>query len=154
MEHIIPKSVSPELAHEWNNMTNACERCNIGKGNYYDATHPFVDPYAPGVELRITAQGAIVDWLRGDQGAEITVGRLGLNRYELVTSRITRINHMRALVERWHTSASTLKQVLEETIIRETIEGEFTQTVVWLLHVHHFPLPAHLAPEGIVVDVA
>jgi hypothetical protein len=140
VEHIVPKSQRPDLAHEWRNLTTACEPCNVYKGDYYDPEYGILDPYDDDAASRLTAFGAFIDWVRGDQQAEITVTKLRLNRLDLVSSRIDRLNHVRSLIERWHDSEGALKATLEQVISVEAREGEFSASACALLRSHRFPL--------------
>ena len=45
VEHILPKAKFPLLAHEWDNLTAACPRCNTNKGSYHVDGLTVVNPY-------------------------------------------------------------------------------------------------------------
>ncbi|RIJ58246.1 HNH endonuclease [Clavibacter phaseoli] len=136
VEHIIPKSHSPELAHEWQNLTSACERCNTRKGNYYEPAMQLLNPYNDDVSVHLRPQGPLMDWTRGDTRAELTVHKLGLNRIDLVASRAKRLQQVRELIERWHLSDAPLKSVLADVIKEDANSGEFSETVGALLITH------------------
>jgi len=85
VEHIIPKSRRAELAHVWWNLTTACEVCNIAKADYWDATLAILNPYVDEVESRLVFWGDIVDWVVGDEQAELTIKKLKLNRFDWPT---------------------------------------------------------------------
>lgn len=138
VEHIRPKSKFPELAHEWSNLTTACERCNVAKGDYYEAGFELLDPYADNVDSHLNAAGAIVDWVKGDTRAEITVARLSLNRSDLVAARARRMLEVRGMLERWHQSSGPLRAALQSAISLDAEEGEFTTTVSAMLRSHGF----------------
>jgi hypothetical protein len=105
-----------------------------------DPEYGILDPYDDDAASRLTAFGAFIDWVRGDQQAEITVTKLRLNRLDLVSSRIDRLNHVRSLIERWHDSEGALKATLEQVISVEAREGEFSASACALLRSHRFPL--------------
>ena len=139
VEHIQPKSVFPELAHVWTNLTSSCERCNINKGDYYTPERPLLNPYTDDVASHLRPVGAIVDWPSGNEQAEITVRKLQLNRADLVLARARRLEKIRDLLERWNTTTGALRQVLEGTIRLDAAEGEFSSSVLALLESHDFP---------------
>lgn len=140
VEHIRPKSKFPELAHDWSNLTTACERCNVAKGDYFEVGAELVNPYADDVPVHLRSSGPLIDWRKGDERAELTVSRLGLNRAELVAARARRMISVRNLIERWHASSGSLRAALESAIRLDALEGEFTQTVTAFLEEHAFPV--------------
>jgi uncharacterized protein (TIGR02646 family) len=140
VEHIRPKSKFPELAHDWANLTTACERCNVAKGDYFEPGLELINPYADDVATHLQALGPIVDWSKGDVRAELTVRRLALNRFELVMARTRRLDSVRSLIERWHGSSEPLRTALASAIRLDATEGEFSQSVIYLLKQHGFPM--------------
>ncbi len=44
VEHILPKSIYPDLVCEWTNLTIACPRCNQFKHNYDSVDRPLLNP--------------------------------------------------------------------------------------------------------------
>jgi len=139
VEHIKPKGRFPELAHEWMNLTTACEKCNVAKGDYYDPELELINPYVDDVGGQLQYPGPLVDWRKGDSRAELTVSLLALNRAELVSSRTRRILSVRGMIERWHASSGPLREVLESAIRLDARDGEFTETVMTYLEAHGFP---------------
>jgi uncharacterized protein (TIGR02646 family) len=83
VEHIVPKSIHPELAYEWENLTLACDSCNTQKSN----REGFVDPYSDDPQLEFGFQGPMIFSRPGQNRAERTVARLRLNRIDLFERR-------------------------------------------------------------------
>lgn len=87
VEHIQPKSIQPELAFEWSNLTLACSKCNGAKSNQ----EGFIDPYViePADELGFFGPMALH---KPDKAvAERTIGTLQLNRIDLLERRAARL---------------------------------------------------------------
>lgn len=140
VEHIVPKAVRADLAHNWHNLTWACPICNGNKGDYYDEVHGIVNPYADDIESHLTFWPDFVDWPLGDVRGEITVRRLDLNRIDLVDARLRRIFGLRELLERWQVASGPLRSVLETAIRIDAREGEFTASVDAYLRRVGFPV--------------
>lgn len=141
VEHIIPKSRRAELAHVWWNLTTACEVCNIAKADYWDATLAILNPYVDEVESRLVFWGDIVDWVVGDEQAELTIKKLKLNRFDLADRRRMRLLEVREMLERWATSTGAKRTVLAESIRLDVADGDFTRAVSAYLIWAGFPLP-------------
>lgn len=102
VEHILPKSRHPHLVCEWTNLTVACQRCNVNKGDFEDDTCALLNPYVDDPEAEISFGGPMA-LARGGARARMTISRLGLNRKDLVFSRtqvLQRISDLLALIER------------------------------------------------------
>lgn len=140
VEHIRPKSLFPELAHFWLNLTTACGVCNVNKGDYFVEGNACLDPYNDDLTQFIQPVGPMIDWVAGNARAEITVRRIGLNRSNLVIARTERIANIRDLYVRWHASAEPLRSILEDALRLDALEGEFVQTVVEYLRSKGFPI--------------
>ncbi|WP_373425957.1 HNH endonuclease [Clavibacter sp. B3I6] len=140
VEHIVPKNYAPALAHEWDNLTSACEQCNTRKGSYFVESLSLLNPYDDEINVRLAPAGAWMDWTKGDSRAELTVMKLGLNRIDLVTSRARRLDHVRALIERWHSSEAPVRAILADVIQEDALSGEFRETVMAMLASHGFPI--------------
>lgn len=138
VEHIVPKSRHPELAHRWRNMTSACGRCNIAKGEYFDQATPLLDPYEE-VALHVVPLGCLMDWTPGSAKGEITVKRLQLNRGDLLEARSRRALELREALERWHTATEPRRSILAEAIRLDVQEGEFPSMATSILEAHGFP---------------
>jgi HNH endonuclease len=140
VEHIIPKSVRPDLAHQWENLTAACGPCNGYKDNFYDLSAGLLDPYRDHLETHLEFHGDYIDWVLGSARGEITVAKLRLNRFDLVQSRLMRIGAVRSMLERWHEATGVRKEVLAEGIRLDCSLGEFTAAVRAFLSSKQFPL--------------
>lgn len=140
VEHIIPKAKRADLAHEWNNLTSACEKCNGAKSDYYDESLAVLSPYEDSVEQRLIFYGDFVDWVEDDDRGEVTVKQLRLNRIDLVHERVKRLAEIREMYERWRTTPEGAKRTVLAAAIRiEAREGDFTRAVTAYLSFKHFP---------------
>lgn len=79
VEHLTPSSVDPGRHFDWENLSLACTECNRRKGNYYDPTCQFLNPYSDKVEDMLRHHGPVVGWAPGATRAEVTVRRLELD---------------------------------------------------------------------------
>lgn len=142
VEHIVPKTVRPELAHNWHNLTSACGQCNTWKSDFYDEEAGLLNPYVDDLVEHLQFFGDFVDWRLGAVRGEVTVTLLRLNRIDLVRARVQRLSDMRALVDRWHEAQGARKEVLEAAIRLDCEEGEFTTAVRAYLTGRGFPSAA------------
>lgn len=140
VEHIIPKSARPDLAHHWPNLTSACPRCNVGKDATYDPTENVLNPYVDDLEMHLEFHGDLVDCPLGDRRGALTIVACDLNRYDLVRSRVIRIRAVRELVERWHSEVGAMRSALAIAIRLDARQGEFTAHVTAYLRRIGFPL--------------
>ena len=85
IEHILPKSIKPLLVCEWENLTLACQKCNMYKGNYYLAAAPLLNPYKDEVLQELGFFGPMA--LDRSARAKLTIEKLKLNRPELLFRR-------------------------------------------------------------------
>jgi uncharacterized protein (TIGR02646 family) len=138
VEHIVPKSARPELAHRWRNLTSACGRCNTAKGDYYDAATPLLDPYEV-IDPHLEILGCLINWALGSTSGEVTVKRLQLNRIDLVLARVRRVMELREALERWHLATDPRRAILGEAIRLDVEEGEYPSVATCLLSAHGFP---------------
>ncbi|MHA7178408.1 HNH endonuclease [Arthrobacter sp. Sr24] len=129
VEHIIPKSLHPELAHSWSNLTLACQKCNMKKSDYFSQENNILNPYKENISEHLTFYGGFIVSKLGKIRGEISVNRLNLNRMELVTSRIARFQSVKQLLERWFQATGEHKEVLAEALVLDANEGEFSASV-------------------------
>lgn len=129
VEHIVPKSLHPELAHRWSNLTLACQVCNTNKGDFYTAIDGVLNPYDEQVLSHLEFLGGLITSKLGQAKGEVTVARLKLNRIDLVKSRILRLESVRQLLERWFVEEGPLKDTLAAAIVLDADEGEFSASV-------------------------
>lgn len=140
VEHLIPKASRPELAHRWENLTAACGVCNVAKDDFYHPTDGILNPYVDDTTAYLRFLGALIDYEpRSDRG-NLTTKRLKLNRFELVKSRMKRLEAVRSSYDAWERASEPLKSVLAEGIRVDALEGEFTMTVQAYLRSFDFPL--------------
>lgn len=150
VEHIVPKSLHPELAHCWTNLTLACQKCNTNKGDYYVPVDGILNPYVERVVTHLKFHGGFVTSKLGKTSGEITVARLKLNRIDLVASRISRLENVRQLLERWFAAEGALKETLAAALVLDADEGEFSASVWSFLHGMGFS-PPHAGGEAVTV---
>lgn len=116
VEHKIPSSKFEQRHFDWENLTVACTECNRRKNDYYVTGEEFLDPYTDNVEEILEHHGPLVLWETGNPRAEITVRKLELNtekRSQLIFQKMTTIEALTNLIERWKNEAnSTLKDLL------------------------------------------
>jgi uncharacterized protein (TIGR02646 family) len=86
IEHVHPKSLSPEKTFEWNNLTLSCEKCNQNKSNLDPDANGIIDPYLIDPELHIYFSGALAIALTSNLGKS-TIALLKLDRSELFEMR-------------------------------------------------------------------
>ena len=86
IEHMLPKRKHPHLVCDWENLTIACPKCNIEKGEYDDPGCPLLDPYKDDVEAEVVFLGTFA-LPRGGARASATITQLDLNRMELQYER-------------------------------------------------------------------
>jgi HNH endonuclease len=141
VEHIIPKSISPELAHRWNNLTSACARCNLAKLAYYgEGEDRLLNPYTDDLAEHLHFLGSLIQWGLGSGQGEITVRRLKLNRLDLANARAKRLEAIRDLLERWHIAQGSRRVILEDSLRLDAEEGEFSGVVIAYLRAFGFPV--------------
>jgi uncharacterized protein (TIGR02646 family) len=138
VEHIAPKSIFPERAHIWINLTSACGRCNTLKGDYWNVDLSILDPYADDVGGALVFLGGFVDWRSSSAKGEVSVRRLQLNRIDLVQSRVRRLESIRGLVNEWEKAQGAKREILEDAIRLDMAEGEFAATVAGYLEQRGF----------------
>lgn len=120
IEHIKPKSKYPELSFEWGNLTLACPVCNTNKGNTYDESVPFVNPYIDEPDEYLIPLGGFIYYRPGNKRGEITVKKIDLNRSSLIEQRKERIDSIQRLADKYCEETNpTVKQMLSEEIKKE-----------------------------------
>jgi 5-methylcytosine-specific restriction endonuclease McrA len=86
VEHILPKAERPDLVCDWLNLTLACTKCNVTKGDYYEPDCELVNPYRDEIGDHLIFAGAHVYHRSNDRGL-VTINQVDLNRSELVARR-------------------------------------------------------------------
>lgn len=95
IEHICPKSKNPEKSYDWNNLTLACEVCNVRKTNHEN----LVDPYEGEPRTEFTFSGPMLLEARNEGSAKRTRIVLQLNRKELLSQRCDHLAAIKAEYE-------------------------------------------------------
>lgn len=131
VEHIIPKTVRPNLRFVIENLTFACGKCNTNKGSYFDPDIPLLNPYVDDPSEHLIAMGPMVLRKSTSDRALVTEKKLKLNRPELVERRIERIEAIANLADQAaRTSNASIRQVLLNQLRLECRnESEFSFTV-------------------------
>lgn len=143
IDHIEPKSRHPEKVVSWTNLTVACPRCNINKGDYCSHETPLVSPYNDDPRTHLIFLGPLVLAQPGDDRGLVTVTRLKLSRAELAEARTRRIEYFESLVDRWKRAAKEeIRDAIAEIIRDEITDGEYRSTVEAFLHAVNFPVRA------------
>ena len=101
IEHILPRSVFPDLTVDWENLTLGCGECNRRKSNYYSATEPLINPYIDNPEDHLLAAGTLILGRPGDRKGQLTELKLELNRAQLIERRHERIKSLVNLADRY-----------------------------------------------------
>jgi uncharacterized protein (TIGR02646 family) len=97
IEHIKPKSKYPDHFATWENLTIACKRCNVNKGDRYNENCPPINPYQDEPSAHFNAAGPMI--LTTTPRGKYTEQLLGLNRSELIERRTEKINNIHTLVQ-------------------------------------------------------
>jgi uncharacterized protein (TIGR02646 family) len=84
VEHIKPKAKFPELEFVWDNLGFSCQICNTNKGQKYDETTPFINPYNEKPEDNLVFLLLYLFPKQGSERGEYTITELDLNRPYLV----------------------------------------------------------------------
>jgi len=147
VDHIAPKSLFPERAHQWENLAWACERCNKAKGDFYSENVGLLNPFEDDPLEHLNFVGGMVFPRIGRQRGKITTLKLRLNRSGLLKSRARRLDELQTLVEQWSAAEEPLKGVLAFAIQEDVEDGEFRQSCRAFLSRVDFPLD-ELAERG------
>jgi len=125
VEHIKPKSRFPELTFDWNNLGFVCAQCNNRKSDKYDENILYINPYEEEPSDFLKALGAFIFHLPDNKRGEVTEYDLGLNRAQLVESRMEKIDQLRSLIDRYvATLNATHKRVLLSQIREQVSENK------------------------------
>ncbi len=115
-------------------MTLSCSECNRRKGDYYDSSCMFLDPYIDDVESLLIHLGPIVLSKGDNPRCEITIRILELDsksRSQLVDRKYEKLENVRNLIARIHsTTNTTLKSFLiKELYEMSAVSAEFSAMV-------------------------
>lgn len=105
IEHIAPRSKSPELVFKWSNLTLACLECNRRKGDYYDKDMPLINPYDDEPADHFLFAGPMIFHKPGSERGRLTRTRLAFNRPPLIERRQERLENVVNLMDLWTRSS-------------------------------------------------
>jgi hypothetical protein len=140
VEHIIPKSIKPELVYRWQNLTGACRRCNGAKGNFFDSENGLLNPYVDDIDAHLLFLGSLIYPRLSMVRGEISIAKLKLNRLDLSEQRKRRLEAVNQVLERWHASDGVQRELLADGLRLDAREGEFTGAVTAFLSSFEFPI--------------
>jgi uncharacterized protein (TIGR02646 family) len=126
VEHLQPKSARPDLVVTWENLTYACQQCNVNKADYYSVAEPLLNPYVdePSDHLRFLGP-ACRSRPTSDLGIRTRL-QLRLDREELISRRISRINELHAMLETiCRLPLGETRTLLERDLRNEVEQGEY-----------------------------
>jgi uncharacterized protein (TIGR02646 family) len=115
IEHIVPKSIRPDLVCTWSNLTLACEICNTSKGTYYNEDSPLINPYTDDPNEHLVWLGPMVSHITPDKG-RLTKTRLKLNRPELLYQRAQQLERLKDIIDQLSNSPQSVKDALQQDI--------------------------------------
>lgn len=131
VEHILPKSIFPDLRFSYENLTYACGICNTKKGSFYDAGVPLLNPYKDLPEDHLMPVGPMVLRVPTSDRGLLTEKKLDLNRSDLVERRQERLQAAASLVDQIvRTKNQTIRAVLREEIAKECLADKEYSLVV------------------------
>lgn len=126
VEHILPKSIYPELYVDWTNLTLSCEICNrSGKQDYDSKTEPLLNPYRDEPSEHLLAVGPMLMNHKGSRRGLITITVLNLNRIDLFEKRKERLENINILLNTYYNELNpTMKEILKSELIKECQEDK------------------------------
>lgn len=117
IDHVIPKSVDPELWFDWSNLTLACANCNTNKSNHVG----FVDPHIDEPTDHFWFAGIVLFPKPESDRGTLTEAVLKLNRPELRDKRYERMQSLERLIR----LASKIDDpVLKQMVQQDLIDNE------------------------------
>lgn len=139
VEHIKPKSKFTALEFDWTNLGFGCTKCNIAKGDKYDTTTPYIDPYSENPDDYVIALGAVLKHKNGSERGELTIKDVELNRDGLIEKRQTKLNEIEIAIDRCsRTQNVTLKKIAFDSLLEEAKEDkEYSLFVKTLFKIHN-----------------
>jgi uncharacterized protein (TIGR02646 family) len=99
IEHIKPKSKYSEMEFVWENLGYSCAICNDNKGDKYDETLPFINPYDENPENHIMFVGYYAIHKQESERGKITIRELKLNRIELIEERKETFEKIKLMID-------------------------------------------------------
>lgn len=131
IEHIIPKSVRPDLTYDWKNLGYVCAMCNNAKSDQYDPSLEIINPYTEDPTNHIIAFGSFMYPLKGSEKGQKTIYDAQLNRPGLIEKRRELIDRIDRAVQACYRAKNTsLASILLEELIQEAEpEKEYSMSV-------------------------
>lgn len=124
VEHIIPKSYNSDLVVDWNNLTLACEVCNVEKRDKYDPDVPMINPYIDDPRNYFFFSGETIFALNGNNRAQLTIDTIKLNRTSLLESRLDLLKDLAKLEKIWERETDEKSKQALEVFLMECIEAK------------------------------
>jgi len=120
IEHYRPKRKYPQLTFDWNNLGLSCPTCNLNKGDTFDESCTFINPYIDLPDAHFIFIGTMIFHKPNDERANLTELCLDLNRSELMEARKERIDAISSMIDKFKSQRNpTLKAILKTEIIKE-----------------------------------
>ena len=117
IEHFRPKVKYPDKTFEWENLGLGCQVCNMNKGDEFDESLPYINPYYENPDDFFIFLGTMISQRPGCTRAENMKTQLQLNRPELMEQRKEAIERVSNLVERYVVETNpSVKQMLRKNI--------------------------------------
>jgi len=143
IDHIIPKSIKPELYVKWDNLTFSCPKCNINKSDNYIKDIPLLNPYEVDFEAinYLRFAGPTIMPIIDNARSRLSYIAFDLNRIDLVEKRQNRIIEVDKLLQEWSSTIGVKKTVIEKEL-HDTYSSkqEFSATIKEYLRVNGFPI--------------
>lgn len=126
IEHIIPKSVHPELSFDWENLSLACTICNRNKGDHYDpgSAEEVINPYTDSPADHFLFHRDFLTPLPQSLRAQYTDQLLELNRAELRERRAEKISQLHDFITAYAQADETYKPLVVRQIKRYCVGAD------------------------------
>jgi len=151
VEHIVPKSLKPELTFKWENLTLACEICNQNKSDKDPEHFQILDPYITDPNLHFMFLGAFIADVGTPQGI-CTRLILDLDRSELVERRREKLDKIISIlgrVSRTDLPIEVRKAILNNARTQDgAVSAEYSAMVNTVLNEFLRHLPSELRDAG------
>jgi len=131
VEHLLPKSIFPQLRYTYGNLTYACGVCNTKKGDFYSPETPLLNPYEDNPSEHLIPIGPMVMRSPTSDRGLLTEKKLALNRSELVERRMERLEAVATLLDQIARTANPIiRSVLVEQVEKECRDDQEYALVV------------------------
>jgi uncharacterized protein (TIGR02646 family) len=135
VEHIKPKAKFPELEFEWDNLGFSCQVCNTNKGQKYDESTVFINPYNENPEEYTVFLGFLIFPKGSSERAKYTIKEIDLNRPNLVDRRKDKFERIGKIIKfAYRTANESLRdQAIAEIKKEAEADKEFSAMIKSLL---------------------